>query len=403
VSRARLREILAARWSLDLTNGAAEASVGGHAADVSRAAVVAAGANPAGPVGAMSGRRSARAERAPPRDFELDIPCALPFLALGPLLRIGYLAAVCAALEVAKARHLLLAFASALARKSLAPPERGWQRRPEEKRAAAAFAGAPEPVDDAAIADMARALCPHRPLLDAHLAGAQFRGHRAEAAWLLCREADGQVLVVEEDGLIPVALAEPRAAAVRISPSGSPACVAPDCVDAPLMNALDELEVPYATSADPGRSVRAVAVFTRDHRRAWVSAHGGRRGRLRALASEADEVCGEAAAAWRAIWLDRPALPVGGDPRSERSLALAASFALGAIAHTLWHERERTHPQLALDRFADLDARVRVTPEEVHVRLPLGKRFWDLRAHGMLADVAGVPWLSGRSVRFGAG
>jgi hypothetical protein len=45
---------------------------------------------------------------------------------------------------------------------------------------------------------------------------------------------------------------------------------------------------------------------------------------------------------------------------------------------------------------------VHVTPDAVHVRLPLGKRFWHLRDEGLLNDVSDVPWLPGRVVHFGA-
>ena len=87
----------------------------------------------------------------------------------------------------------------------------------------------------------------------------------------------------------------------------------------------------------------------------------------------------------------------------ETSLTLAASLALGTIAWTLWREREVTDPLLALERFGDLDARVHSTAATLHVRLPLGRRFWDLRDHGLLADVHDVPWLDGRAITFGAG
>ncbi len=47
--------------------------------------------------------------------------------------------------------------------------------------------------------------------------------------------------------------------------------------------------------------------------------------------------------------------------------------------------------------------RVELTPDEVVVKLPLGKRSADLAAHGALADVTGVPWFGGRLVRFSGG
>ena len=62
-----------------------------------------------------------------------------------------------------------------------------------------------------------------------------------------------------------------------------------------------------------------------------------------------------------------------------------------------------TKALLALERFNDLDGRVRFDKENVTVRLPLGKRYFDLEKHGLLSDVPDVPWLGGRTVRFTGG
>jgi hypothetical protein len=91
------------------------------------------------------------------------------------------------------------------------------------------------------------------------------------------------------------------------------------------------------------------------------------------------------------------------DPALSRAALLAAAFALGTIAWTLWRHRETAHPALALDRFGDLSARVQSDAGSVHVWLPLGPRHDDLRDHGLLADVPEVPWLGGRVVRFSGG
>jgi hypothetical protein len=82
---------------------------------------------------------------------------------------------------------------------------------------------------------------------------------------------------------------------------------------------------------------------------------------------------------------------------------LAAALALGTLAWSLWRERESVTPLLALQRFADLGARVSYRPDRVEVRLPLGRRFLDLRAAGWLDDVPDVPWFDGRPVRFTRG
>ena len=100
---------------------------------------------------------------------------------------------------------------------------------------------------------------------------------------------------------------------------------------------------------------------------------------------------------------ERAAVPLAASPALGRSLLLAAGLGLGTLAWTLWREREPTDPLLALERFADLSARVSFEPDRVRVRLPLGPRHSDLSVHGLLADVHGVPWFGGRVVEFSGG
>ena len=83
--------------------------------------------------------------------------------------------------------------------------------------------------------------------------------------------------------------------------------------------------------------------------------------------------------------------------------ALATALALGMIGWTLWREREAVTPLLALQRFADLDARVSFRPDRVQVHLPLGRRFMDLKQGGLLEDIADVPWFDGRPLLFAQG
>jgi hypothetical protein len=104
-----------------------------------------------------------------------------------------------------------------------------------------------------------------------------------------------------------------------------------------------------------------------------------------------------------ALAADRAAVPLAAGPALGRSLLLAAGLALGTVAWILWREREETDPLLALERFTSLSGRVSFEPHRVRVRLPLGPRHADLFRHGLLADVAGVPWLGDRVVEFSGG
>jgi hypothetical protein len=171
-------------------------------------------------------------------------------------------------------------------------------------------------------------------------------------------------MLFDSDGLFPVAVGTAQQLAVLAAPSGSRVVLARELACGSVTEALDSLQIRYRICDD--------------------------------------ERCDQAAASWNAILAARPALPRGTEMAGERSLALASSLALGSIAWTLWHDREAVHPLLAIERFHNFDARVNVNASAVHVRLPLGQRFWHLRDEGLLGDVAGVPWLGGRIVQFGA-
>jgi hypothetical protein len=103
-----------------------------------------------------------------------------------------------------------------------------------------------------------------------------------------------------------------------------------------------------------------------------------------------------------AIIGERRAVPLADSPALNRSLALAAGLGLGMIAWTLWRT-QTPDPLLALERFADLSARVRIDDRRVRVLLPLGQRHAELLDHGLLADVHDVPWLGGRVVELSGG
>src|SRR5262249_22921139 len=115
------------------------------------------------------------------------------------------------------------------------------------------------------------------------------------------------------------------------------------------------------------------------------------------------ETTEETAVLWRELAIARPAVAVSPNTALDRSLTLAAAVALGTIAWTLWRARELVAPHLTLARFRDLDARVRFTRDVVRVHLPLGRRYLDLHAHGLLDDVPDVPWFDGRVLQFSGG
>jgi hypothetical protein len=338
----------------------------------------------------------------PDASFEVDVPCALPFLMLTPLARAGYLATLSAALEAANAGSLAAGVALGLAHKCLAAPQRGWLREAGALAAAAAFAGKRD-CDNELILGAGRALRPQLGLLDNCTAGQLLLGHRAEAGWLIAHSAAGALLLFDEDGLVPVATAAFAALAARIAPSGSVLFLPAHAANSEHLDTLDELQIPYACDGNLATRSSCSSFVAGDGTRLWISQHGAQQGRARGIAGRGTSLAESALANWSGLHDQRPAQRPGVDSNFETSLSLAAGFALSAIAWALWRQRSNATALAALENFSDLDAHVRVTPDRVHVTLPMGRRAWDLRDHGLLADVREVPWLGERTVTFGVG
>ena len=347
------------------------------------------------------------ASHQPREQFDIKVASALPFLLLGPLSRTGYLQTLSAVFEAAQLLPELPCFAIALARKVLAPPQRGWFRNADAVTAAAAFAGQVESPPDAQIAELARRISAQVSPLNAVVANVLTEGHtrgrplilqkaplNGEAGWLLC----------EEEGLFPIAWAErierlyPQLAAL----GGELLLVPEAALSIDLLDRLDDAGFRFVTDASPARG-RSWRALHKGSLRAWSNDHHGSAGSLLGAAERLESGASASQALWLALIAERPGLPVGSKAGVERSLALAAALALGTIAWTLWREREAVTPLLALQRFADLDARVSYRPDRVQVHLPLGRRFVDLKQGGLLEDIADVPWLGGRPLLFAQG
>jgi hypothetical protein len=337
------------------------------------------------------------------RPTQVEVSCALPFLLLGPLARTGYLLALRATFEAAGIAGLLPWFAFALARKVLAPPRRGWLHDAQALRSARAFAGWTDEVADDPLAELARLLPPHLAPLDATVADVLARGHEPGRP-LVLREAGSGWLLLEADGLFAIAWAERiEQLFARLAPLREEIVLLPDGpAAATAMQALDEAGFRFVSDAAAGRGQcwRALHAaqqrFTSNDRSAGDAPLLAAAQRLNGLAENVD-------ALWQAFLTQRPALPPDATPAVERSLALAAALGAGTIAWTLWHARGPVTPLLAPERFADLGALVHIRDETIEVKLPLGRRFLDLEAAGLLADVADVPWFGGRPLRFARG
>ncbi|MDQ1728128.1 MAG: hypothetical protein QOD33_253 [Pyrinomonadaceae bacterium] len=329
---------------------------------------------------------------------------ALPFILLGPLSRVGYLKVLAATLEAADAVASSSLFAAALAYKVLAPPARGWRREPDAITAASAFAGLAQPVPEPELAQLARHLDQQLSPLDALISGALISGHNQQKPILLLRagtKTEDGFLLVDVEGTFAIQWAEELAELrqVLVQLDSSLVLVPQATADAKVLRWLAEEGFQFVTDAIPIRGEQWRSLRCQQER--WWTNEAIRSdtslikmARLMRTAAE------EAASSWAALVVQRPSVPLADDHKLDRHLTLAASLALGTVAWELWRVREQTSPQLALERFSDLGALVTWNRDAVHVTLPLGKRFQDLRDHGLLDDVSEVPWFNGRRLTF---
>jgi hypothetical protein len=339
--------------------------------------------------------------------LDMQVESALPFLLLGPLARIGYLDAVAAVFQAAHASEQLPLFALSLAYKVLAPPARGWLRATPTLASAAAFGLLTEAPPDAMLAAMARNVSEQFSPLDAVIATTLIDGHRPGAPLLLTATGPqtGRLLLSDVDGAFPISSAP---AVNSLLPHlqrvlHEIVLVSASAASPETLAALDGAKVRFVTDAAPCRNENWRAVRGRPGEAWWSNDPLAADERLAAAGRLLAPAAEEADAFWQAIGAARPSVPRAADESCDNTLTLAAGLALGSIAWELWRQRETTSPQLALARFHDFGARIRVDTESVRVALPLGQRFRDLYEHGFLDDVNGVPWFGGRVLCFASG
>jgi hypothetical protein len=331
---------------------------------------------------------------------------ALPLLMLGPLDRIGWLAAAGAALAAADLGEAAAVLGFALALKALPPPARGWRHEPAQLQAAALAAGLAEPVPGARIAALERALGGHLALADAVIADALLRGREAGAP-LAVVAGEGWLALVEPEGLFPLALGTcwDEIAAVALA-AAAPLVCGPQAAAPDLLQAIDSAGLTFAAHGAPGRDEAWRPLVGRAGWRGMTNAEPALHRRLAGAATWAEDE-GRALTMLAAFGKDRPLAAAGASGALDRSLTLAATVALGDIAWRL-HGADpaawaRPEAGLAFARFADLAAHVDIGAERIEVLLPLGRRARDLAAAGLCADVTAVPWLGGRRLRFAIG
>jgi hypothetical protein len=335
-----------------------------------------------------------------PTEWSVKIDCALPFLTLGPLARLGYFAALDAVLEAANLGRDAHLFAVALAYKVLDPPQRGWLRSPASMLAAATFAGFTKPVDEEALIAFTHRIAPHTSALDLILADSLIAGHTPGEPVTLHR-AGPEILTLDTEGCFPIAWArdfEPLLAILkRLGPPV--ALISSETVNSALLRDLDAAGITFVTDVPPVRGDR----WQRIQQGAWTNYSGPVTEPIRRATLAMGPAFEEARGIAKELVEARPAAARASSLELDRSLTLAASVALGMISWKLWRSRGRTTPQQVLERHADLEGRVRFDASSVHIDLPLGRRHQELRENGFLAPVSGIPWFGDRRVEFGGG
>lgn len=369
------------------------------------------GASTAGPAGAdLAGAKMVagevpRTSSALVLEGDVYVASALPFLLLGSLASAGYLLALDAALAAVGLDDRSGVFGAALAYKVLPTPERGWLRSAETSAAAAAFAGRSVAADEE-LTELARLVDPCLPPLDLLLGRTLRQGHTGGQPFVLVRVEGDELLLVDLEGLFPIAFgADVEALASLVRDGGAEPVLVPSATASPeILHALDDADLCFVTDAPPTRHEpwQRLRTGARGRWRGWSNVELSRSRELEESLSFLDHAQDRSQALQSAL-AARPAAPRVSTAAFERSLGLAASFALGTIAWTLWRSHETVDPLLALERFGDLEARVSFLPDVVRVRLPMGRRHQDLFQNGLLRDVREVPWLGGRVVTFVGG
>lgn len=378
------------------------ASAKDKAAAESRAAPAGGGATKA-IIGTREPAPARRADGVGRARREVALASVLPFLALGMLARIGWLEAAMATFRSLRLPDGGAPFAAALAGKLLPPPERGWHRPGRALDTVAVFAGldsAPSPI---ALETWSRSAGGDLSPLGAFVAFEIANGHGATLPLLVTRTAEtpgAPWLLFDSDGFYPVAFAHDEAALLEaVRPfRASILLVAARAATPRLMRDLAAGGFAFATDAPPARGEGWPKLAGKSG--CWASPGEIPLPRLAAAAIRLAELEELAAATCRELLTLRPAVAPGKAAALDEAAALAAAMGLGLLAWSLWHDREPVDPLLALLRLGDLDGSARLTPEALEVRPAVGRRYLDLKAHGLLADIAGVPWLGGRIVRF---
>ncbi|MCC2658963.1 MAG: hypothetical protein K0Q76_4071 [Panacagrimonas sp.] len=350
----------------------------------------------------IAARRNAparRRESSPSRRNErISVDSVLPFVVLGVLARSGYLAALGSTLATIGSLDQADAFGASVVYKLSPPPRRGWDREGQTARLVAAMCAADTPVGNDRMESFLRGLSTVRGPLDASL-WVRSRAARSRSGVLVDRFEDGTWSVTEIVTGLPLGWFASPAEILRLVallPRQS-WWLAPAAADEALIAPLRDARARVVTSRLPGAGPDWLTVTP-----GWWTHDETLRRHAARLAAVTDDALVDQREHWQEFIERRPLLirRSAAGRAAEASITLAVTTALGHIATELFGARERATPRLALQRFADLGGSVQVEEGRLVVHPALGRRFMDLNEHGLLRDVAGVPWLPGRYIAF---
>lgn len=338
-------------------------------------------------------------------EWSMKIDCALPFLLLGPLARVGYLDTLTAVLEAAELGDHARSFATALAYKVLEPPQRGWRRGSASSQIAAAMAGLTTPIGEDSLVTLARRMASHTGALDLVLTDSLVAGHSPGEPVILHFDPAMGYLLFDLQGCFPIeSRCDLQSILALLKRLDAPVVlISSDAANTSILRELDASGIIFVVDVPPTRSEVWCRIQQGTGFFGWTNSSCPNTAILLHAAHDMEKACEEARGLLTELVLMRPGVIRAPTPELDRSLTLASSFAMGTIAWTLWRARGRTTPQQVLERFADLGAWVHFDPSLVKVVLPLGRRYRELSQNGFLSPIIGVPWLGERRIEFGGG
>ncbi len=340
--------------------------------------------------------------------WDAHICTALPFLVLAPLRRLDYFETLAATLQAGGLEDSAPLFAVTLARKTLPAPERGWRRTGDADYASAVAAGLQSSVTDESLEDFSRNFTAHLGPVARLLEDRVQDGHAIGTPVTLMRSAAPNFagwLLVDAPGCFPISFSNDFSQIIaKLALMQRPLVLLdPDSAIPAVVRQLEQARIRFLTNARPGREEAWHRLNRPSDEPLWTNGFNTDTQELRHAVVSFSAAQEEASGMWNDFVVSRPGVPRTAMPDLEQLVSFSAAVSLGLIAWDLWHTRGRTTPQLALERFADFDARVRFDADCITVRLPMGRRYSELRESGLLQPIDGIPWFPGCRVEFNGG